>query len=65
MLEPGQPGPNPGFSLQQLLHELHFNALCLSFSVKFTYSPIVWQRRDYTFNAEHCLVYSKCSLSVG
>lgn len=56
MLEPGQLGPNPSFSLQQLLHELLLNALCLSFSVKFTYSLIVWQKSDYTLNAEHYLV---------
>lgn len=44
MLESGQPGPDLDFSLQRLLPELHLSALCLSFSMKFTYSVIVRQR---------------------
>lgn len=65
MLESGQPGPDPGFSLQRLLHELHLSALCLSFSMKFTYSVILRQRGDHTFNVEDCVVHRKHSLSAG
>lgn len=65
MLAPGQLGPNPGFSLQQLLHELTLNALCLNFSIKFTHSLTVQKRSDSTLNIEHYLVYSKRLLTVG